>query len=484
MPDGYDPRTEEAGALPWLRTVAGSAVVLTVAVFAACLFGIWTRPVGFLASVWPANAIMLGLLLRIPSSATVFGWGGASAAFMAADLLTGATLFKAAILNTANLAGIGTAYLIYMRLSPEMTRLRQPMAMLHLVIASAAAGCMAGVVGGIANPILFNGSVTAGWTFWFATEFVNYIAILPVILSMPSLRTLDPGNIRRLFSLKILSLLPAGALALSCAVALIVGGPGSIAFPVPALLWCGLAYSIFPTALLTLAFGVWALVLISNGYLPNPAEGYDETALISVRLGASLIALAPIMLASVMQSRNDLLARLNHLANHDPLTGAATRNAFRESVQRLIADRPDPFVLLMFDIDHFKAVNDTYGHGGGDEVLAAFARRVSNCLRPGDVFGRLGGEEFATLVFGCSHSDGVTLAERIRLEVCGEPIALADGRLASITVSIGLLSVCASGIASIDRLFANVDAALYAAKGNGRNRVEIAAGGDAKALVA
>lgn len=456
-------------ARPLLGPILPPLIVAT-AVFFACLFGIYTRPVGFLATFWPANAVMLGLLCRIPAAANPSGWLAGGIAFVAADLLTGSDLIKALVLNGANLAGITAAYLVYTWPPAARTGLREPASMLHLLLAAAAGGAAAGVVGGIANPLLFDGDVIGGWTLWFVTEFVNYVAILPIILSAPGWFALWQG-VERTTSLKALDMLPAVALVVSFLAAALIGGPGAIAFPVPALLWCGLVYRVFPTAILTLLFVVLTLLVISTGYLP--AQVNDEKTLISLRLGISLIAVAPIMLACVMQSRNELLAELHHLATHDPLTGVSNRKAFREYAERNLNTARQRCAILMFDLDHFKSVNDTFGHAVGDKVLVAFTQRVRACLRAQDLLGRLGGEEFAALVFECSDSQVSSLADRIRQEI-RQPMTLDDGRTLAITTSLGIaIADPVNGRVFIDDMLSRADAMLYRAKTAGRDRSEV-----------
>ncbi|EKF43799.1 diguanylate cyclase [Nitratireductor indicus C115] len=454
-------------------SVAGTlscALILGCAVFSSCLFGIYTRPVDFLATVWPANAVMLGLMLRMPRAAGPIGWIAGSAAFLAADFLAGATVFKAVILASANLIGIAGTYFVISRFSRDAIELRTPESTLGLVLAVAVGSLLAGGVGAVANPILFGGTALGGLTFWFVTEFANYVAILPVILTasaLPRWRRPDRFEILHYAA-------PVLALILACAIAVAIGGAGALALPVPALLWGALVYPRFVTALLTLAFSFWTLLALSAGYLPNTVDASNEQALISIRLGVSLIALAPIMLASVMSRQAELLERLRHLAAHDPLSGLFNRRAFRsEAEMRLKAVRREekPVALLMLDIDHFKSINDSHGHAAGDAVISIVAERAAAFLRPTDVIGRIGGEEFAILLPHCTRSEALAVAERIRRAIADEPVpAYPDGAL-DITISVGL-AAAGSTNADLDAMLLEADGALYAAKKLGRNRAE------------
>ena len=156
----------------------------------------------------------------------------------------------------------------------------------------------------------------------------------------------------------------------------------------------------------------------------------------------------------------------------DPLTGAANRRAFfargRRLVRRSIIAR-QPTALMFFDIDHFKEINDSFGHQAGDEVLMTFCRVATSNLRPNDLFARLGGEEFACIVPGSSLNDAAQVAERIRREFHATSIEVGDRRL-NATVSIGV-TVADGNAADLSELIGEADRALYRAKEGGRNRV-------------
>ena len=160
-------------------------------------------------------------------------------------------------------------------------------------------------------------------------------------------------------------------------------------------------------------------------------------------------------------------------ASMDPLTGMLNRRGFAEATSRVIereANAGRPATVLIFDIDHFKSINDRFGHPAGDEVLRLFATIVLNTLRITDLSGRIGGEEFAAFL-PCPLEEGVIAAERVREAFESSGIVVEDGPVDT-TVSIGVAGGPAG--TELEVLLAAADAALYQAKRNGRNRVEAA----------
>ena len=164
----------------------------------------------------------------------------------------------------------------------------------------------------------------------------------------------------------------------------------------------------------------------------------------------------------------------------DTLTGLHNRRYLETRLEEELARARRyrlPLSCLFLDADHFKGVNDTWGHAVGDQVLVETAQRVKACLRASDIATRYGGEEFALILPQTGTDEAAHLAERIRLDVAGTPVTVVDGgRPLSITLSVGVSTIL-PGVRDRDlktlshRLLAEADSALYQAKAEGRNRV-------------
>ncbi len=467
---------------PW-RHLQDAAVIFAL-VFAASLVGIYTRPVGFLAALWPPNALLLGVMVRAPHMARPSGWCAAFIAYVMADMVGGDRLDVAVALSVANLVFVGVGVLLYRRLPAEHQRLQAPVSPLYMFgvcgVAALSSAVAAMIVAGPLLPSLGGKGYLLGIGYWFSSELVNGILLVPLVLAMPRLqaaaRRRNAAPACRLRDLRPLHAVPVLVLIASVVAAALVGGPGAIAFPIPALLWCALNYRLYTTIVLTLMLSVWQIIAASLELLqmPTGASFLDDT--VSLRLGIALMALGPLTAASVSAARNQLVQRLRDATNEDSLTGALSRSALLRRGQRLVdqAGASGTVAALMLDIDHFKQVNDAHGHAGGDAVLRAFSEAVSGVMREGDLFGRLGGEEFAVVMAGVSRDEALAAAERVRTAVAAREVQFDDGAVRRVTVSIGLASTSGGHGATLHALLRRADEALYAAKGAGRDRVEVA----------
>lgn len=225
-------------------------------------------------------------------------------------------------------------------------------------------------------------------------------------------------------------------------------------------------YILLLTAKHTTADIVEGLEAGADDYLTKPFNVYEFFARIHV--GERMIKLQDRLLAAQ--------EALRFQATHDPLTGIWNRGALfallHAEVERA-QRKATPLSLFLIDLDHFKRVNDNFGHLAGDAVLHEVAQRLNAAVRLYDIVGRYGGEEFVVAAADLESERPHQFAERLRLAVSSSPIRASDGSV-PVTVSIGVATSESSTDYSIEKLIQTADAALYEAKHNGRNRVEMA----------
>lgn len=222
---------------------------------------------------------------------------------------------------------------------------------------------------------------------------------------------------------------------------------------------------------------------VNDFLLPSKAEPPDNSRFYVILAVASAVAALAVWVSlyffrlnkalhEEVRERQRLQVDLEHLANTDALTGLPTRRYFMEQLEREVTRREryqHPLSLLILDLDHFKRVNDRWGHAVGDEALKAFAETVQCCLRTQDIAGRIGGEEFAVLLPETGEGVARPVAERIRQRMGQNVIACPNGESCRTTVSIGLAESLEGE--AMGSLLRRADQALYAAKQTGRDRV-------------
>jgi two-component system cell cycle response regulator len=202
----------------------------------------------------------------------------------------------------------------------------------------------------------------------------------------------------------------------------------------------------------------------ADDYLTKPFNAHELR--VRLRAGRRIIELQE----QLLLTREAL--RLQ--ATQDGLTGLLNRMAILEALKNELAraDRePKPIATLMVDLDHFKQVNDTYGHLAGDAVLREAACRMKGAVRSYDAVGRYGGEEFLIVLPGCEGSDAQAHAERIRQAIAGAPFPIFHGQALRVTCSIGVSCRRSPAPSETDTLIRDADLALYQAKNAGRDQV-------------
>lgn len=203
----------------------------------------------------------------------------------------------------------------------------------------------------------------------------------------------------------------------------------------------------------------------ADDYIVKPCHP-DELAA-RVRAGRRIVELERDLL-----SARELLRRQ---ASHDSLTDLLNRRGIQDRLgqeARRCARERRPLGVVLADLDHFKSINDRYGHAAGDQVLQEAAQRMNSAVREYDAVGRYGGEEFLLIGPGCGVEETRALAERVRQRIAATPFSTLDGDVL-VTASFGVSAYLGAGNPDRDALLRAADAALYRAKAAGRNRVEL-----------
>ena len=223
----------------------------------------------------------------------------------------------------------------------------------------------------------------------------------------------------------------------------------------------------------SIAYHVFPLLYPAATLLMFAQVARRETALASILIIVCFVLLGARML--IIQSRLlGLRSRLQFEATHDALTGVLSRGAIMEALASELQRcrrTGEPIGAMMIDLDHFKNVNDTYGHEAGDQVLQETVKRINGELRSYDLVGRVGGEEFIVVVPNSTPSELEACAERLRVSIGKIPAFTASGCI-PVTASFGIVSSRSQDGVDAQELLREADSALYRAKANGRNRVE------------
>lgn len=223
-------------------------------------------------------------------------------------------------------------------------------------------------------------------------------------------------------------------------------------------------YTIAAVTLIARGAGAWLEPeKFATALAPNAYQGLLYVGLYALIVAGSL--------AFLLMHKERADEETSRLATTDPLTGVFNRRTFIElGEQELARTRRagTPLSLMMLDLDHFKRVNDTFGHLTGDQVLVSFTRLIKDCMRRGDLIVRYGGEEFCVLLPATTLAAATALAERIRAAAAASDLA---GKPFKVTVSVGLTAYTGEADATLGDLLGRADQALYRAKDEGRNRV-------------
>ena len=255
---------------------------------------------------------------------------------------------------------------------------------------------------------------------------------------------------------------------------------------VAAIMWCYPEYILFKDKnssilqkVIVLVYGCELILLFLRAYVGikfNESMNLLSNNIYNILFFIGLyIVMLMGNLGFILMAKEKTDLELMNAAKYDELTGIFNRREFLLRVRSIILFcemQKKPLSFLMIDLDHFKKINDLYGHRAGDLVLKSFAENLKKHLRKTDLFGRFGGEEFTALLPETNEDQALEVAERLRSSIENSAVSVNEDIDIKYTISIGIVSKIPDESTSFDNLYKSSDDALYIAKMNGRNRIE------------
>ncbi len=465
-------------------------ILLAAGYLATALGGLAvSRQAGNVATLWPPNGMLVAaLLLATPRRWKEVLIAGALGS-MLANLLNGSSALAAVSISIANLVEATIAATIIRRQTGRRVLFQHSSDVVVLISASVLAALVAGALSATSAKLLMNVPFTTVFIKWVLGDVLGLLVVMPIAVIAHDLFRYGPDVIMRQRSHGE----AAGILAVVLGVSLAVFVPDvpPVQFLVmPTVLFASFRLGPLGAALSTVIVAVvgslGTVLAAKAGALPA-----DEITLrvFNFQLNLAVLFLTALPIGSAMAQRHQLERDLTEekeradrfasemaaLANVDDLTGLATRRFFLDQLDLMAATArrvKQPLTLAMIDIDHFKPINDKFGHAVGDAVLMAIGAACRSAVRSDDVIGRLGGEEFAMLMPLTDQETAFRIVDRLREAVAAIAIPASDGRTVSVTISVGM-AMFADQL-QIDRLLLDADRALYLAKERGRNRIVLA----------
>ncbi|SNY69922.1 GGDEF domain-containing protein [Enterobacter sp. CC120223-11] len=427
--------------------------------------GAMLRLVQELSLFWPLNAVMAAIFARYVWLNRLHYYAICYGAMLLYDVFTTQWGMVSLVINASNMVFIVMVAQLVMRDKRRAGSDPGPINALRLFYYCLISAIFCALLGAVGSVGIDRQSFMPLVADWFSEQFSTGVLILPCVMTL----TL-PHEIPRI---RWKQLLPALTLVLSILAAIAVGGAGSLAFPLPALIWCAIRYPLPVTCALTLIAGASEIILVANAVINLAVSGpLQIDQLFSTRLGIATLAISPVIVSTSVAAINNLIRQVSLRADFDFLTRVYSRSGLYEALKNQPGDADRHLTVMLLDIDFFKSVNDNYGHECGDYVLAAFARQVHDVVGEQGLVARIGGEEFVVAAWTRDPLNGFQLAETIRQRIESHVFQWRQQPL-QVTVSIGTGSGTQGGKAVIDvfnELLAEADEYLYRAKKAGRNK--------------
>lgn len=465
-------RTRRAWARSSRRTT-GPAVFLAVALLYVALAHV-TRLVDARglawSALWPGAGLALGSLLLVGRGRRPWVLAAVAAGEASCGVLLGHPGFVVVGWTMANVGQPLVAVWLMQRLGNPNGVLVPVRKLTSFLVAGAIVAPLAGAtVGATLTALEGTRSFVDAWPSYYVGMALGVLVVAPLLLAR---RMRPAGRSRRE---------AAGMVGATIAIAALIAadsdGSWTVLLPflvLPVMGWAALRFGVRGTTWLCLALATATSAATALGAGPfMRASGSPEGAMTLLQIFLTIavsFALLLTALASDLRDRDRLERALRFQASHDSLTGLANRAFLNEVLEHALAEQTSGEVgvgLLVCDIDHFKTVNDRVGHPGGDRLLLETARRLRAAVRPGDVVGRISGDEFVVLLRDVDAAGADAVAQRIIAATSG-PVALQGHREVRVSLSVGA-AVAGPG-ESAESVFQAADQALFLAKRQGRGR--------------
>ncbi len=372
------------------------------------------RLVHELSLFWPLNGVMAGVFARYVWLNRLHYYAISYVAMLVYDAITTEWGLVSLAINFSNMMFIVTVALLVARDKRLGKNKYEPVSALRLFNYCLLAALLCAIVGAIGSVSIDTLDFWPLLADWFSEQFSTGVLIVPCMLTLAI-----PGVLPRF---KAEQMMPAIALIVSVIASVVIGGAGSLAFPLPALIWCAVRYTPQVTCLLTFVTGAVEVVLVANSVIDiSVGSPFSIPQMFSARLGIATMAICPIMVSFSVAAINSLMKQVALRADFDFLTQVYSRSGLYEALKSPSLKQTQHLTVMLLDIDYFKSINDNYGHECGDKVLSVFAQHIQKIVGDKGLVARMGGEEFAVAVPSVNPVDGLLMAEKIRKGVELQP---------------------------------------------------------------
>ena len=423
------------------------------------------RLVHELSLFWPLNGVLAGIFARYAWLNRLSYYAISYVAMLGYDAVTTEWGWVSLVINLSNMVFIVIVAQLVIRDKRTGKNKYEPVGALRLFNYCLIASLLCALIGTMGSVEIDRLTFWPLFADWFSEQFSTGVLIVPCMLTLGI-----PGVVKRFRPEQIM---PVIALIVSVLASVVIGGAGSLAFPLPALIWCAVRYTPQITCLLTFLTGAVEIVLVANSVINIAvASPLSAPQMFSARLGIVTMAICPIMVAFSVAAINSLMKQISLRADFDFLTQVYSRSGLYEALKRQAYPASQNMTVMLLDIDYFKSINDNYGHECGDRVLCVFARHIQRIVGDRGLVARMGGEEFAVVLPTSHPEEGMQLAETIRKAVALQPFDWQQQTI-YLTVSIGVGNgkIAAQTVTDIfNKLMVEADECLYRSKNEGRNR--------------